>query len=109
VLVPRETIRPVGRPPEDPIDVVPVRAIRRVAPIGEVPLQLSQPLFSEEERIAFVTFVTAVDEGWMPVQAPSPQATEQAADEPGLRIEPLVIDPLPQLTARARTEGETKW
>lgn len=109
VLVPRETSRSVGRPPEDPIDVVPVRAVRRVAPNSEVPLRLSQPLFSEEERIAFVTFVTAVDEGWMPVQAPSPQATDQAADEPGPRIEPLVIDPLPQLTARARTEGETKW
>lgn len=109
VLVPRETSRPVGRPPEDPINVVPVRAVRRVAPNSEVPLRLSQPLFSEEERIAFVTFVTAVDEGWMPVQAPSPQATDRVADEPGPRIEPLVIDPLPQLTARARTEGETKW
>ena len=60
----------------------------------------------EEDRVAFGMFVTAVANGRIPETVVQALAE---ADRAPLVIAPLEIDPLPLLTARAQTEGETKW
>ena len=75
--------------------------------VHTVPLRLSQPLFSEDDRRAFMHFVDAFEEGRLP-----PVVTTAAAAEPDARtdrrLEPLVIDPLPAL-ARVQKPGEGQW
>jgi len=97
-------------PPSSANDLRPIRrrlgVPDRVESPRTVPLQLSPVLFAEEDRVAFGMFVTAVANGRIP------ETVVQAlgeADRAPLVIAPLEIDPLPLLTARARTEGETKW
>ena len=100
---------PVSRP-SSANDLRPIRrrlvVPDRVESPRTVPLQLSPVLFAEKDRVAFGMFVTAVANGRIP------ETVVQAlgeADMAPLAIAPLEIDPLPLLTARARTEGETKW
>jgi len=71
------------------------RAGARVIPINEVPLRLSKPLFAPEDRDALVLLATAMEEGRV---APLPAvADERSLEVRELKIEPLVLDPLPQL------------
>jgi len=106
--------RAVQLPPvnRNPIAVPVVRQSVPAAIANEVPLRLSQPLFSEDERHALVQLVAAVDEGRLPpVVAETAAATAAAAQAEArtvLNIEPLVIDPLP-LLARVQKEGEGQW
>jgi hypothetical protein len=71
---------------------------------AETPLQLSAVIFSEDERQALLALVHAVEEGRVP---PLPVATEDFVAMRALRIEPLVIEPLPQL-ARLEEQGATQ-
>ena len=115
----------VARPAEVPVttraeqaplanrDPIAVRVVRQSLPAAiakEVPLRLSQPLFSEDERRALMQLLVAVDEGRLPPVVP--EAATAAAAQPdartALHIEPLVIDPLPML-ARVQKEGEGQW
>ena len=102
-----ERISPVNR------DRIAVRVVRQSVPTAnanEVPLRLSQPLFSADERRALVQLVTAVEEGRLPpvVAETATAATAQPDARTALNIEPLVIDPLP-LLARVQKEGEGQW
>ena len=107
----------VARPAEEipPVNLGPtaVRVVRHSVPaaiVSEVPLRLSQPLFSEDERRALVQLVTAFEEGRLPpVISETATATAAAPDvRTALNIEPLVIDPLP-LLALVPKEGEGQW
>ena len=69
---------------------------RSVAPV-ETPLRLSPVLFSDDERKALRTLVQAVEEGRVPPVPTATQAAERSDGLRELRIEPLVIEPLPQL------------
>lgn len=69
---------------------------RRVMP-AETPLRLSPVLFSDDERKALLTLVQAVEEGRVPPLPAATQAAEQSDGLRELRIEPLVIEPLPRL------------
>ena len=109
VLVTRraEEIPPVNR------DRNAVGAVRQSAPMAianEVPLQLSQPLFSEDERRALVQLLTGVEEGRLPpvVAETAPAAAALPDVRTALNIEPLVIAPLP-LLAGVPKEGEGQW
>jgi hypothetical protein len=107
VTKPAEKLPVVNRAP---IEVRVGRHSIPTAVASEVPLRLSQPLFSEDERRALVRLVAAVDEGrLLPVV---PETATAAAAQPdartALHIEPLVIDPLPML-ARVQKEGEGQW
>lgn len=97
-------------PPSSTNDIRPIRrrlvVPDRVESPRTVPLQLSPVLFAEEDRVAFGMFVTAVANGRIPETVVQALGEEDMAP---LAIAPLEITPLPQLTARARTEGETKW
>jgi hypothetical protein len=75
-----------------------------------VPLQLSQPLFSEDERRALVQLIAGVEAGRLPpvVSETATAATSQPDVRSALHIEPLIIDPLP-LLARVQKEGESQW
>lgn len=75
-----------------------------------LPLRLSKPLFSEDERRALMQLLVAVDEGRLPPVVPeaAPAAAAQPDAQTALHIEPLVIDPLPML-ARVQKEGERQW
>lgn len=75
--------------------------------VPAVALQLSQPLFSEDERRAIFQFAVAVEEGRVP-PVPVGGDSEQSSVTRKMNIEPLVIDPLPQL-ARVQTQGEGQW
>lgn len=102
-----EQLPPVNRSP------IAVRVVRHSVPAAianEVPLRLSQPLFSEDERRALMQLVAAVDEGRLPpvVSEASTAAAAQPDARTALHIEPLVIDPLPVL-ARVQKEGEGQW
>jgi hypothetical protein len=104
---PAEEIPPVHRAPSA------VRVVRQSVPTAiasEVPLRLSQPLFSADERRALLQLVAAVEEGRLPPVV-AETATAAAAPPDGrtaLNIEPLMIDPLP-LLARVQKEGEGQW
>jgi hypothetical protein len=94
-------------------DRIAARVVRQSVPTAtatEVPLRLSQPLFSEDERRALVQLVAAVEEGRLPpvVSEVATAATAQPDARTALHIEPLVIDPLPML-ARVQKEGEGQW
>ena len=87
------------------------RAVRQpVVQVGATPLPLSRPLFPEDDRRLMALLLSAVEQGRM---APMPVAGAPP-DQPGepleLRIEPLVIEPLPQLAsagqALEQVEGE---
>lgn len=93
----------------DPV-AVPVRQFVPTVIATEVPLRLSQPLFSEDERRALAQLVAAVDEGRLPpvVSETATAAAAQPDARMALHIEPLVIDPLP-LLARVQKEGEGQW
>lgn len=73
-----------------------------------VPLQLSQPLFSDDERRAIFQFAVAVEEGRLPPVPAVAEVEEQFSVARKLIIEPLMIDPLPQL-ARVQKQGEGQW
>ena len=65
--------------------------------VHTLPLQLSPVLFSADERRALIALVSAVEEGRVP---PVPAAAEpigQRGELRELRIDPLVVEPLPQL------------
>ena len=90
-----------------------VRVVRQSVPTvvaNEVPLRLSQPLFSADEGRALLQLVAAVEEGRLPpvVAETASAATAQPDARTALNIEPLVIDPLP-LLARVQKEGEGQW
>jgi hypothetical protein len=73
--------------------------------VHTLPLQLSPVMFSEEDRIAFASFVTAVGDDRVA------DKVVQALGEEGMRslaIAPLVINPLPSL-ARLEAQGEGQW
>jgi hypothetical protein len=93
-----------------PIAVRVVRPSVAAAIASEVPLRLSPPLFSEDERRALVQLVAAVEEGRLPpvVAEAANAAMAQPDARTALTIEPLVIDPLP-LLARVQKEGEGQW
>ena len=76
--------------------------------VHTVPLRLSQPLFSEDERRAFMHFVDAFEEGRLPPVVTAAAAAEQPDARTDRRLEPLVIDPLPAL-ARVQKPGEGQW
>lgn len=104
---PAEKIPLVNREP------IAVRVVRKSVPTAiasEVPLRLSQPLFSEDERRALAQLVAAVEEGRLPPVVAETSATVPAEPDARtvLNIEPLVIDPLPVL-ARIQKEGEGQW
>jgi hypothetical protein len=100
----------VGLPEEEPFAVVPARARQREArAVNELPLRLSTPLFSEEDRRVFAQYFAAVEEGRLPPRPPDTQVSESVGVEQALNIEPLVIDPLPLLAARVQAKGEGKW
>jgi hypothetical protein len=73
--------------------------------IHTLPLQLSPVMFSEEDRIAFASFVTAVGDGRVPEKVVQSLGEE---DMTPLAIAPLVINPLPPL-ARMERQGEGQW
>jgi hypothetical protein len=107
----------VDTPPSSPQNSSPLKppavavapsARVRVTQADEVPLRLSQPVFSDGERLALAAFVTALEDGRVLMPAAAPLNDAAVADA-GRTIEPLVIEPLPQLTARAQGEGEAKW
>ena len=79
-----------------PSTALPRSLARRVAPV-ETPLRLSPVLFSDDERKALLTLVQAVEEGRVPPLPTATQAAERSDGLRELRIEPLVIEPLPQL------------
>jgi hypothetical protein len=81
----------------------------RAAATNELPLRLSQPLFSEEERRVFEQYFAAVEQGRVPPRPADTQVNDSSGVGQVLRIEPMAIDPLPQLSARVQTEGEAKW
>jgi hypothetical protein len=62
-------------------------------------------MFSEEDRIAFASFVTAVGDGRVPEKVVQALGKE---DMTSLAIAPLVITPLPSL-ARLERQGEGQW
>jgi hypothetical protein len=97
-----------AQPVERPATRLPVRAARPTAASNEVPLRLSQPLFSDGERRAFFNIAIAVEEGRVPPVPALPEAVDQSLTVRELSIEPLVIDPLP-LLARVQAEGEGQW
>ena len=108
-----EVLPPVTREP------VVVREVRRVETdkhageldgVHTVPLRLSQPLFSEDERRTLVQLIAGVEAGRLPpVVAETATAVPAPSDvRTALNIEPLVIDPLP-LLARVPKEGEGQW
>ena len=84
------------------------RTVRPARGTTEVPLRLSQPIFSEADQRAFVQFVVAVEEGRFAPVTEAAETDAQSATRAELRIEPLAIDPLP-LLARVRKEGEGQW
>ena len=73
--------------------------------VRTLPLQLSPVMFSEEDRIAFARFVTAVGDGRVPEKVVQALGEE---DMIPLAIAPLVISPLPSL-ARLERQGEGQW
>ena len=75
------------------------------AAVHTLPLQLSPVMFSEEDRIAFASFVTAVGDGRVPEKVIQSLGEE---DMTPLAIAPLVINPLPPL-ARMERQGEGQW
>jgi hypothetical protein len=86
-----------------------LRVRSRTTGVNELPLRLSQPLFSDDDRRALVQFISAAEEGRLPaMSAEATDADVRRSASPDLRIEPLVIDPLP-LLARVQVEGEAKW
>ena len=95
-------VPPVARPAEADVSV---GLSREPDAMPGVPLQLSQPLFSEDERRAIFEFAVAVEEGRLP---PVPVADAEQSSARKSSIEPLVIDPLPQL-ARVQKQGESQW
>jgi hypothetical protein len=97
-----------GQPVERVVVAAPVRH-RPARVVDEVPLQLSTPLFSEEERRVFEQYFAAVETGRVPPRPAEPQASDSYGVGQVPKIEALVIDPLPQLSARVQTEGEAKW
>ena len=106
-------IRPAEKMPPVSRDPIAVRVVRQSAPTGlanEVPLRLSQPLFSEDERRALVQLIAGVEEGRLPpvVAEPATAVPAQPDVRTALNIEPLVIDPLP-LLALVPKEGEGQW
>jgi len=94
-------------------DRMAARVVRQSVPTAmahDLPLRLSQPLFSADERRALAQLVAAVEEGRLPPVV-SETATAVAAQpdaRTALNIDPLVIDPLP-LLARVQKEGEGQW
>jgi hypothetical protein len=78
------------------VNVGPVRVVRRTG-AGEIPLRLSPVLFSEEERRAVARLVMAVEEGLVPPPPETTQVNDQSGGMRELRIEPLIIEPLPHL------------
>jgi hypothetical protein len=64
-------------------------------------------LFSEDERRTLMTLVHAVEEGRVP-PLPTSEASSQSGEMRELRIEPLLIEPLPQL-ARLEELGASQW
>jgi hypothetical protein len=86
------------------------RARRAVATaMNELPLRLSQPVFSDDDRRVYLQFIAAVGDGRVPpATEPAAAAHDDAASSAALRIEPLAIDPLPQL-ARVQKEGDGQW
>ena len=97
----------IGTPAPRVVDVSPVRVARATA-AAETPLRLSPVLFSEDERRALQRLVMAVEEGLVPPLPETTQAHNRVDDARELRIEPLMIDPLPVL-ARGQKEGEGQW
>jgi hypothetical protein len=65
--------------------------------VHTLPLQLSPVLFSADERRALVALVSAVQEGRVPPVPAAAEPTGQHGELRELRIDPLVVDPLPQL------------
>jgi hypothetical protein len=119
VTVARHVDRPIRDAVEELPPVAPARvmapAARQVVTrepdaVHTVPLQLSQPLFSEDERRALVQLIAGVEAGRLPpvVSETATAATSQPDVRSALHIEPLVIDPLP-LLARVQKEGESQW
>jgi hypothetical protein len=78
---------------------VDIRSVRMVGrpEARETPLRLSAVLFSDDERRALQRLVMAVEEGLVPPLPETIQATDQPGDVRLPRIEPLLIEPLPQL------------
>jgi len=97
-----------SRPLEQPVIAVPMHIRAREERIKEVPLRLSTPLFSEEDRRVFDQYVAAVEAGRVPPRPADPQSADSSVAQT-MKIEPLMIDPLPLLAARTQTEGERKW
>jgi hypothetical protein len=79
--------------------------LSQTAQVHTLPLQLSPVMFSEEDRIAFASFVTAVGDGRVPEKVIQSLGEE---DRMPLAIAPLVINPLPPL-ARMERQGEGQW
>ena len=73
------------------------RTHARAVPDTEVPLRLSKPLFAPEGRDALVVLITAMEGGRVVTLPTVSQADERSLDVRELTIEPLVLDPLPQL------------
>lgn len=94
-----------------PIGVSATRRASRAVPtaMNELPLHLSQPVFSDDDRRVYLQFIAAVEDGRVPpVTEPAAATHDDAASSAELRIEPLAIDPLPQL-ARVQKEGDGQW
>ena len=90
-------LRPhIQTPAPQMVDARPTRVERLTTPT-EIPLRLSPVLFSAEERRALQRLVMAVEEGLVPPLPERTQVRDQTGEVPQLRIEPLVIEPLPQL------------
>jgi hypothetical protein len=66
---------------------------------------MSEPMFSDDDRRALETLVTAVAQGRVPPMPAATDAVTQTEEMNEMRIDPLVIEPLPQL-ARVEDRGE---
>ena len=62
-----------------------------------LPLRLSPVVFSEDEQRALIALVSAVEEGRVPPVAASTATSAQRGELRELHIDPLVVEPLPQL------------
>ena len=92
----RELLPDIQKPVPSALGVRPVRTVRRPE-ATETPLRLSAVLFSQDERRALQRLVMAVEEGLVPPLPETVHANDQSGDVRLPRIEPLLIEPLPQL------------
>ena len=102
------TAPPAVERPERPAAVVTARAQavphRAMAAPMITRVRFSEPMFSDEDRRAFDLLMAAVQEGRV---APMPETKDanESQELLELRLEPLVIEPLPQI-ARVDDKGE---